>query len=271
MSQAVLVSLCVEVARAQASSERGHSAQWTVSAWASGGNVPDATIRLKATPASGGTPGFSFGCGKDDGTASCDLGAVDANSAQRQLQAQLTVPVTASAVTSVSLTATGSTAHLAKAPTASATVSITAPQNPATVPPVPAPITAPLPVGNLPSIPAVNPTLSPGGNAGDLFPTLDPRETPTSTKSPTQTIKKAHTRPIANTSALPEGAPVIGAQLAGLAALTVAFVLAVTRLSIRRRPTKPTQDATSSAAPTTEQSDETPQEAAPEAPTRDGE
>jgi hypothetical protein len=41
---------------------------------------------------------------------------------------------------------------------------------------------------------------------------------------------------MANTSALPEGAPVVGAQLAGLVALALAFVVAVTRLSIRRRP-----------------------------------
>lgn len=46
--------------------------------------------------------------------------------------------------------------------------------------------------------------------------------------------------PIANTTALPEGAPIVGAQVAGLLALALAFVLAVTRLSIRHRPaTKP--------------------------------
>jgi hypothetical protein len=39
---------------------------------------------------------------------------------------------------------------------------------------------------------------------------------------------------VADTSALPEGASVVNAQLAGLAALALAFVLAVTRLSIRR-------------------------------------
>jgi hypothetical protein len=37
----------------------------------------------------------------------------------------------------------------------------------------------------------------------------------------------------ADVSALPEGASVVGAQLAGLAALALAFLLAVTRLSIR--------------------------------------
>ena len=77
------VSLCVQVAGAQASSERGSAARWTVSAWTAGGNVPDATVRLQATPASGRAPGFSFGCSKKDGGSSCDLGAIDAKSCSR--------------------------------------------------------------------------------------------------------------------------------------------------------------------------------------------
>ncbi len=276
---ATAVSLCVSVAGAHSSTERGHAAQWTVSAWTTGGNVPDATIRLQATPASGGAPGFSSGCGNGDGTSACDLGPVDANSAPRQLQAQLTVPVTATTVKSLSLTVTGGAAHLTKDPQASTTMSITAPPasttappNPATqapathapatqapATPAPAPpnpaaqdlaaqdpgaqslanepapvtVTSPLPVGSLPGIPAVSPTVSPGGNAASLFPKLNP----TPSKGLSQSSKKAHTRPVADTSALPEGDAVINAQLAGLAALAVAFVLAVTRLTIRRRPT----------------------------------
>ena len=276
---ATQVSLCVSVAGAHSSTQRGHAAQWTVSAWTTGGNVPDATIRLLATPASGGAPGFSSGCGNGDGTSACDLGPVDANSAPRQLQAQLTVPVTATTVKSLSLTVTGGAAHLTKDPQASATMSITAPPasttappNPATqvsatqatatqtpAPPAPAAqgpvaqgpaaqdpgaqslanepapvtVTSPLPVGSLPGIPAVSPTVSPGGNAASLFPKLNPAPS----KDRSQSSKKAHTRPVADTSALPEGDAVINAQLAGLAALAVAFVLAVTRLTIRRRPT----------------------------------
>jgi hypothetical protein len=286
------VSLCVEIAGAQASSERGQAAQWTVSAWTTGGNVADAVLRLQAAPASGGAPGFSFGCAKDDGTSSCDLGAVDAKSAPRQLQAQVTVPVSASTVKSVSLTVAGSTAHLTKAVKASATVAITAPPpataapppssgaaagNPAGNPPFPDTVTSPLPVGSLPGIPAVSPTLSPGGNASDLFPTLDP--TPAAGAGAGQSAPKARTRPVANTSALPEGAPVIGAQLAGLAALALAFVLAVTRLSIRRRPatTVPAKDAPAatptaepgSESPAAEEGQDTPAEAAKDTPAKD--
>jgi len=52
-------------------------------------------------------------------------------------------------------------------------------------------------------------------------------------------VQNPHTRPVANTSALPGGTPIVGAQVAGLSALALAFVLAVTRLSIRRPGAKP--------------------------------
>ena len=94
-----------------------------VSAWTTGGNLTDATVKLQATPSSV-APKFSFGCGSDDGTASCDLGAMDATSAQRQLQAESTVATTASSVKSVKLTVTGTAANLTKNPAASATVQI---------------------------------------------------------------------------------------------------------------------------------------------------
>lgn len=72
-----------------------------------------------------------------------------------------------------------------------------------------------------------------------MFPTLAPEPAPSLDKNP-------GTRPVANvanTAALPEDAPIAGAQVAGLAALALAFVLAVTRLSARRRPAaKPTQE-----------------------------
>jgi hypothetical protein len=292
------VSLCVQIAGAQASSERGHAVKWTVSAWTTGGNVPDATVRLQATPASAGTPRFSFGCGKADGTSACDLGAVDAKSAPRQLQAQLTVPVSASAVKSVRLTVIGSAAHLTKAPTAAATVSITTPppasktspppaseaaQNPPAELPAPVTVTSPLPVGSLPGIPPGSPpsvppgippgippgspTLSPGGNAAGLFPTLHPK--PSQSPSSTQQAKPPRTRSIANTSALPEGAPVVGAQLAGLVALALAFILAVTRMSIRRRPTATPPGKDTSTAEGTEPGNGPPPEAPKDAPPAD--
>jgi hypothetical protein len=232
------------VQQAQASIKRGQSAQWIVSAWTQGGNVPDATVRLLAAPANL-TPELSFGCGSHDGTSSCDLGAVDAKSAPRELQAQVAVAATASAVTSVRLIAVASAAHLPKEPTVSATVTVTA--TPAGVV-TPVTSASPLSVGNLPYLPSASPTLSPGGNAAGLFPALTPTSDPA---SGTRGAQKANGRTVANTSVLPLGAPVVGAQLAGLGVLALAFVLAVTRLSIRRRPalkpaTEPQQESAGS-------------------------
>ena len=79
-----------------------------------------------------------------------------------------------------------------------------------------------------------DPSLSPAaaGNAANLFPTLDPQPTPSAPSA----AAKSRAKPVANTSALPDSGPVVGAQVVGLSALALAFVLAVTRVSIRRRP-----------------------------------
>jgi hypothetical protein len=237
------------VTAAQASSERGKQVRWTVSAWTIGATATGAAITLQGSPAGSGTASFSFGCGTSDGTSSCDLGAVDPQSAHRQLQAQLTVPVAASAVKSVSLTVTGTAPALPKAARASASVAITAPGTAATTQTAPAtpsqapqpPMTviSPLPVGSLPGLPSVGlppaglPPLAPGttqsqaGSAAGLFPTVSPSPMPSFPSV-------GGARRVADTSALLEGASVVNAQLAGLAALALAFVLAVTRLSIRR-------------------------------------
>ena len=65
------------------------------------------------------------------------------------------------------------------------------------------------------------------GNTAGLFPTISPSPTP-------NFPREADASRVADSSALPEGASIVNAQLAGLAALALAFVLAVTRLSIRR-------------------------------------
>jgi hypothetical protein len=234
------VSLCVAIQRYQTSIDRGQTARWVISAWTEGGNVPDATVRLAATPTivSGV---FNFGCGSNDGTASCDLGEIDSTSAQRELEAQVVVPATDTSVTSVQLKVTGSAAHLATEP--EATVAIAVKAAAAGGPGAGGTTTSsnPLPVGNLPFLNGSSnsngssSTLSPGGNAGGLFPTLNP-SSPQSAGGPAKPGQRASASTVANTSALPLGAPVVGAQLIGLGVLALAFVLAVTRLSIRRRP-----------------------------------
>jgi hypothetical protein len=237
------VKLCVGVVSAQSTRELGQAAAWTVAAWTTGGNLPDVKIQLRATPTSAGTPRFTFGCGSDDGTSACDLGAVDASAAKRQLQAQVSVPLTAATLTSVSLTATGSAANLSKDPAASAGIGIIAPASPVGA-------STTLTSGTLPGLtdPTLSPTLSPGGNASGLFPTLDPQSSDPSSAEAARTAGTAGTAQVANTSAISGGSSTLGAQVAGLVALALAGVFAVTRISIRR-PAASGAAATSTGAP----------------------
>lgn len=100
----------------------------------------------------------------------------------------------------------------------------------ATTVPQPSGVTSQLGVGKLPFLNGSGSALNPGGNASSLFPKLNP----SSGSLPTLSGHgSARTRQVAE--ALPADASVMGAQYAGLAALALAFVLAVTRLSIRRR------------------------------------
>jgi hypothetical protein len=229
------------VQRSQADISRGQTARWIVSVWARNGNVPDTTVRLSTAPASQ-SPAFSFGCGSHNGTAACNVGGVDSSSSSRQLQAGVSVAATATSVTSVKLTATASAANLVSDPTASVTVQVfpfghSTPTTPTPSLPGGATSTSPISVGNLPYLSGTAGTkVSPGGNASGLFPTLNPSSSPG--RSGSTVVKRANARPAADTSALSLGSPVVGAQLAGLGALAVGSILAITRLSVRKRPTQ---------------------------------
>jgi len=210
------VSLCVGVVPLALSSDRGAAAQWEVGAWAEGGNLPDAKLSLTST-AGAGAPIFTFGCAAGNGTSACDLGAVDASSAQRLFQAEVNVPITATALNAVSLTVTGTAVNLSANPAAAASVTLLAAGTPS-------------PAGSSASVASSgftfpSPSMSPGGNAADLFPTVAPGSS---------TGKES---PVANVSALHTGGTAVGPEIAevtGLGALAVAMFLALTRLSFRR-------------------------------------
>jgi hypothetical protein len=157
----------------------------------------------------------------------CDLGAVDASSAQRQLQAEVTVPLTATTVTSVGLTVTGSAASLATNPAAAASIVV-----PASASPTETLSTVPL-GGAFPTT-----SVSPGGSAAGLFPTVGPGSA------------QAGATPVANVS--PLGGSSLASEVAegaGVAALGVAMLLAVTRLSFRRPAPRHAANSTVAAAP----------------------
>jgi hypothetical protein len=221
------VTLCVEVVPSVASTARGDATKWALTAWATGGDVAAVTISLQTSPAGIGTPVFSAGCATD-GTSSCSLGAVDSTAAKRQLTAQFTVPVTSTTVSSASLTAVVSATNLATALEPSGSMVISAASASASASPGPIKVSSSS-VTSLPAMGAVAPTatLSPGGSASGLFPTVNPSSTSNSTT--TENAKQ-----VADTSSLTGTASPTGAELTGLGALALAVVLAVTRLSIRR-------------------------------------
>jgi hypothetical protein len=217
------VSLCVGVVPLQQSSQLGQTAQWAVGAWTVGGNLADAKIQLQST-AGAGSPTFSFGCTNGEGTSVCDLGAVYSTSAQREFQAAVSVPLTATTLTAVSLTVTGSAASLAMDPAASASIVVLASASP--VGASLAGVSATAPAG----VAAPTPAVGAGGSAASLFPTVAPGSPQAEGESP-----------VANVSALHGGTPV-GTEVAegaGLAALAVAMLLAITRLSFRRPAARP--------------------------------
>jgi hypothetical protein len=248
-------NLCVSVVRSEASIERGQTASYIVSVWEENGSVSGVKLTLAATPTSQEAK-FSIGCGKQDGTAACDLGTVDyPASTARQLQAQIAVASSAKSVTSVTLTASAAATDVKTNPAAAATVSVTAapssspsgsPHSSSSSKPstssgstttTPAGITSTLPVGTLPSLNGSGSSyLSTGGNASGLFPTINPSSEPSPSAGTKPSTTDPAAEPAADTTTLPLGTPVVGAQIAGLGALAIAFVLAVTRLSLRRRP-----------------------------------
>ena len=241
-------ALCVQLQSSQASIKQGQAAEWIVSAWVRDGTLPDATLQLTASPTSQ-VPVFSFGCSRD-GTASCDLGAVSSGSTARQFIARIAVPATATSVTSVRLTLTGNAANIVKKPSVGVSVPVT--KSATTTPSCTSsagstPTTgstgtggtsvSQIPVGTLPTVGGSGgstSSVSPGGNAAGLFPTVSPSAEPAPGPGG-QGGQGGSVRAVANTEALPIGTPVVDAQLVGCA-LGVAFLLAVTRLSIRRRP-----------------------------------
>jgi hypothetical protein len=230
------VSLCVGVLALQQNSDRGQAAQWAVGAWTVGGNLPEVELQLQST-AGTGTPGFTFGCANGEGTNLCDLGAVDASSGERLFQAALNLPLTTT-VTSVSLSVTGIAAGLARDPVTSGAVRVLAPGSP-TGPSLP-PVATIAPTGFQP----LSTTGSSGGSAANLFPVVAPG-------SPKAEGKTEGASPVADVSALSGGGTPAGseiAEVAGLAALAVAMVLALTRVSFRRP--APRHAANSAAAAT---------------------
>jgi hypothetical protein len=234
------VELCVRVMPLQSSAKLGQAAHWEVGAWAEGANVPGVTVWLQNSPAGGATPGFTSGCGAG-GTNGCYLGAVIAGAAQRIFTAEVTVPATA-AVSSVTLTVTASAAGLTATPRAAEPISFTtasAPSAASTTPAraTPASTATTAPLGGMPGVTPPVPSSSPSGDASGLFPNVSPSQAGFTVTEPT-TAAAGNTGRAHDTSsaAPPTAGDAFGAEVVGLIALALAFILAGVRMTFRRRP-----------------------------------
>jgi hypothetical protein len=228
----------VSVQRSQASISRGQQAAYVVRvSTENNGSAADVTVALTAQP-SGQKPTFTSGCAKGAGTASCAVSAVS-DKQPVSLKAQIPVAAGATSVTSVKLTATASIVTTEKwtPPSAAETVAVTASASPAKSPTgSPPPGVSPggaLPLGPIPNLNGIASQLILAGNAGGLFPAINPSATPS--PSPGSPAPGSQRRPAPDSSAIAFVQPGLTGQVAGLIALAVAVMLTVTRLSLRKR------------------------------------
>lgn len=215
------------------------------------------TVELGTNPASS-TPAFT----SQDGTV-CKPAAKPVECTMPvpvkqavALQVQVPVASSATSVSKVTLTATAlpATAKLASSLSASETAQVTAAPSTkhssasatSTPPTRHDHSTAPLgPVGSgpfdlaqVPELNGVGSSVLGVGDASNLFPRISPSTSP-SPAAGANGPKTANAEPPAKLSLLPLGMPVMTAQVIGLLALGLAFLLALTRLSLRRSAKKP--------------------------------
>jgi hypothetical protein len=200
------------------------------------GSASDVSVALTSQPSSQ-KPKFTSGCTKGDGTASCTVSSVTATQ-PANLHAQIAVASNATSVTSVKLTATASIPSTAKwtPPTAARTTSVTS----ATATRSSAKASAggplpPLPLGPIPNLNAEASLLIGAGDASGLFPAIKPSATSSSSPVVHPQAGRQNAGPLISSSPVSAGTPVFTAQVAGLIALGLAIMLAVTRLSLRKR------------------------------------
>jgi hypothetical protein len=205
------------------------------------GSAANVSVALVGQPSSQ-KPTFTSGCAKGDGTASCTVSSVS-DKQPADLHAQIPVASGATSVTSVKLTATASIVTSVKwtPPSAAVTVAVTAPAASASPAKSSASVSAeaPLPLGPIPNLNGVSSSLIGAGNASVLFPAISPSATPNSSPGIQPQGGSRNAEPVSDSSAIGFVKPGLTGQVAGLIALALAVMLTVTRLSLRKRFSKP--------------------------------
>jgi hypothetical protein len=235
----------VSVQRSQSSIKRGQTATYVVQVSTQNGSASDVSVALTVQPSSQ-KPTFTGGCAKGDGTASCRISSVTTKQ-PASLHAQIAVASNATSVSSVKLTATASVVTTAKwtPPAAAETTTVTAAAATAAKKSANASPDAThvdvLPLGPIPALNGAASMFVGAGNAAGLFPAITPSPgaSPGPSASASVSPSKQNTAPAADASPVSLGTPVFTAQVAGLIALGLAIMLTVTRLSVRKRSSKP--------------------------------
>ncbi len=95
---------------------------------------------------------------------------------------------------------------------------------------------AQLPIGPLPTVPGSVTSISPPGNAGNLFPKISPSSIPNPAPgTPPVAARGRQATTTGDSSPIPPlGSAEFGAQVLGLVLLALGVVIAITRLSLRR-------------------------------------
>jgi hypothetical protein len=243
--------LCISVTRPASSIQRGQSGTFALQVWTQNVATPTGTITIKlsAQPA-GPVAEFSL-CGSGNKTATCTTSTP--GSTPTALQAQVAVASNATSVTSVTLKAVADPAAtpLKQPPTAVETAQVTAPGkssspsnsksgtssvgNGGTAGNGLSGATSNIPVGPIPALNNAGSSLINPGDASGLFPQISPSDSPSPAPGAGSRASNTKAGPT-TTSLLPLGMPVVTAQVVGLIALAIALMLAMTRISLRRRP-----------------------------------
>jgi hypothetical protein len=235
--------LCVQVQSLSAGSQvqPGSFANFVVWVWSNKAQSNGVTVRVHVASATG-VHSPSFAVCPQLGSATCRLGNVPTGTTD-ELQVAVQVGTTAAVNEQVELTADASAANAKPVASMAADVVTTAQS---TSPGGTGTGTGQLPPVSLPPIPGVGDAAP--GDASGLFPTVGPAPSPSSSSLGLPQVKPHKTVRVAEAAAtVPLDSRLIGGQLAGLAVLAGAVVIAITRLSLRTP--KPAEDKGGEAKP----------------------
>jgi hypothetical protein len=223
--------LCVSVAPFSGKSvQPGHPAGFKIWVWSTVAEAQGVTVTATLGNAAHiDAPRFTV-CPAPN-RAVCTVGTLPTGQSEELIAAAF-VRRAASAGERITLTATARGTRAGSAHSAG-TINVIAASTPSpTASPTPTVPANPIPPGELPPVP-IGELTSPNGDPSGLFPTVGPgaSSSPSAANGHTRVLNRSNARNVSAT--LPLDTRLIGGQLAGLAVLAAAIVIAIARLSLR--------------------------------------